>query len=124
MNERINKLMIEAGYAAPELAGRAHKFAELLIQECAKFIDENTIVDRYGEIEKLVYGKDLTDYFYMPHIVSTTDYKLGIIDIIAMDPLADNELQFKRRDGSTMTIESYIDDKIQEALKRAGIKHV
>jgi hypothetical protein len=26
--------MLQAGYAAPELAGRAHKLAELLIKEC------------------------------------------------------------------------------------------
>lgn len=27
--------MIEAGYAAPELAGRAQRLAELLLKECA-----------------------------------------------------------------------------------------
>jgi hypothetical protein len=35
MNERIRALMFEAGYAAPELADRAQKLAELLIKECA-----------------------------------------------------------------------------------------
>ena len=35
MNERIRKLMLEAGYAAPELAGRANKLAELIVKECA-----------------------------------------------------------------------------------------
>ena len=34
MNERIRKLMLEAGYAAPELAGRANKLAELIVKEC------------------------------------------------------------------------------------------
>jgi len=34
MNERIRELMLEAGYAAPEIAGRANKFAELIVQEC------------------------------------------------------------------------------------------
>lgn len=34
MNNKLRKLMVEAGYAAPELAGRAQKLAELLIQEC------------------------------------------------------------------------------------------
>ena len=34
MNERIRELMLEAGYAAPELAGRANKLAELIIAEC------------------------------------------------------------------------------------------
>jgi hypothetical protein len=27
--------MLEAGYAAPELAGRANKLAELIVKECA-----------------------------------------------------------------------------------------
>ena len=34
MNERIRELMLEAGYAAPELAGRANKLAELIVREC------------------------------------------------------------------------------------------
>jgi len=34
MNERIRELMLEAGYAAPEIAGRANKFAELIVREC------------------------------------------------------------------------------------------
>ena len=34
MNERIRELMLEAGYAAPEIAGRANKFAELIVKEC------------------------------------------------------------------------------------------
>lgn len=34
MNERLKELMIEAGYAAPELAGRAQKLAELIIKDC------------------------------------------------------------------------------------------
>ena len=39
MNERIRELMLAAGYAAPELAGRAQKLTELLIQECASQCD-------------------------------------------------------------------------------------
>ena len=34
MNERIKELMLEAGYAAPELASRANKLAELIVAEC------------------------------------------------------------------------------------------
>lgn len=34
MNERIRRLMLEAGYAAPELAGRAHKLTDLVVREC------------------------------------------------------------------------------------------
>ena len=32
MNERLRTLMLEAGYAAPELAGRANKLAELIVE--------------------------------------------------------------------------------------------
>ena len=38
MNERIKQLMLEAGYAAPELASRANKFAELIVRECSRVI--------------------------------------------------------------------------------------
>jgi hypothetical protein len=38
MNERIKELMLEAGYAAPELAGRANKFAELIVAECINIV--------------------------------------------------------------------------------------
>ena len=31
--------MLEAGYAAPELAGRAQRFADLLVRECAELVD-------------------------------------------------------------------------------------
>ena len=36
MNKRFQQLMLEAGYAAPELAGRANLLAELIIFECIK----------------------------------------------------------------------------------------
>ena len=35
MNEKLEELMLAAGYAAPELAGRAKKLAELIVKECA-----------------------------------------------------------------------------------------
>lgn len=34
MNKRLKELMLEAGYAAPELAERAQKLAELVAREC------------------------------------------------------------------------------------------
>lgn len=40
MNERIRELMLEAGYAAPELAGRANKLVELIVRECADIVEE------------------------------------------------------------------------------------
>jgi hypothetical protein len=43
MNERVKALMLEAGYAAPELAGRANKLAELIVLDCAKVIEGQDI---------------------------------------------------------------------------------
>ena len=40
MNKRIKELMLEAGYAAPEIAVRAQKFAELIVKECANICME------------------------------------------------------------------------------------
>jgi len=34
MNERIRELMVKADYPAPELALRAHRLAELIVEEC------------------------------------------------------------------------------------------
>jgi hypothetical protein len=45
MNEKIKELMLAAGYAAPELAGRAHRLAELIISECALMATRATHVE-------------------------------------------------------------------------------
>jgi hypothetical protein len=34
MSPRLRELMLEAGYAAPELAGRAQKLADLIVKDC------------------------------------------------------------------------------------------
>lgn len=34
MNKRLKELMIQAGYAAPELALRGQRLAELIVEEC------------------------------------------------------------------------------------------
>jgi hypothetical protein len=49
--------MLEAGYAAPELAGRANKLAELIIRECAG------IAERPHEYIKTQSGKQILKYF-------------------------------------------------------------
>lgn len=38
MNRRLEQLMLEAGYAAPQLATRAQKLAVLVVQECIDII--------------------------------------------------------------------------------------
>jgi hypothetical protein len=47
MNERIKELMLEAGYAAPELAGRANKLAELIVEECANLFKRTHTDEEY-----------------------------------------------------------------------------
>jgi hypothetical protein len=37
MNERMKQLMLEADYAAPEIALRAQKLVELVILECDRY---------------------------------------------------------------------------------------
>jgi hypothetical protein len=38
--------MIEAGYAAPEMAGRAHVLVDLLVKECATIASEFSIENK------------------------------------------------------------------------------
>ena len=40
MNKRIRELMLEAGYAAPEIAGRGQLLAELIVRECAGIVED------------------------------------------------------------------------------------
>jgi hypothetical protein len=49
MNERLKELMLEAGYAAPELALRAQKLAELIVKECITTIEQ----DRFQKADLL-----------------------------------------------------------------------
>ena len=82
MHQRIRELMIEAGYAAPELASRAHKLAELIIAESEKLnkaqsyelagviIDteaqgfDTVCLDTVTRVEQYLAGKSLTKHFY------------------------------------------------------------
>ena len=41
----------------------AEKFADLLIKECANFIDSHEQVDKYGEAYEIVTGNDLRKHF-------------------------------------------------------------
>ena len=47
MNKRLNELMLEAGYAAPEIAGRANLLAELIIKECANLFKRTHTDEEY-----------------------------------------------------------------------------
>jgi hypothetical protein len=48
MNKRLKELMLEAGYAAPEIAGRADKLAELLIKDVCKLVKGQKIEEPLG----------------------------------------------------------------------------
>ena len=53
MNQRIKELMLEAGYAAPEIALRAQKLSELIVRECARVaIQKQTENDIDGIVSK------------------------------------------------------------------------
>ena len=51
MNERIKELMIQADYPAPELALRAHRLAELIVQECMRLCEHESNDDQYDEYD-------------------------------------------------------------------------
>ncbi len=43
MNDRIKELMLEAGYATPELAIRANKLVQLLVTDCVSICLDNVV---------------------------------------------------------------------------------
>ena len=54
MNEQLKELMQKAGYAAPELAGRANKLAELLVKQILDITDAHTEVFQTDRDKALV----------------------------------------------------------------------
>ena len=40
MNEKLRELMLEAGFAAPEIAGRGQRLAKLIVQHCIDVCEE------------------------------------------------------------------------------------
>ena len=42
LNIRIRELMVQAGYAAPEYASRAHQLVELVVRECIAICESGT----------------------------------------------------------------------------------
>ena len=57
MNQRIQELMLEAGYAAPELAVRVQKLAELIINECMELGDKALQDGKWpGDVLKESFG--------------------------------------------------------------------
>ena len=56
MNERIRELMLESGYAAPEIALRAQKLAELIVSECADWVKSRTMSGELRDELKRHFG--------------------------------------------------------------------
>ena len=66
MNELIKELLARAHLESPSLHDTnwiANRFAELIIKECANFIDSHEQVDKYGEAYEIVTGNDLRKHF-------------------------------------------------------------
>ncbi len=70
MNDRIKKLAEQATtteYGVDNGFDRVtfdkEKFAQLIVQECANFIDSHEQVDKYGFALDIVYGADLMKHF-------------------------------------------------------------
>ncbi len=68
MNERVKILWAKAaesnfGDSWEEQTAFMSKFAELIVRECANFIDSHEQVDKYGFALDIVYGADLMKHF-------------------------------------------------------------
>lgn len=76
MNERIRELAEQAElwndmeptrregrYVGHMNVSDVERFAELIVKECATFIDSHEQIDKYGEAQDTVYGKDLLQHF-------------------------------------------------------------
>lgn len=68
MNERIRELMLRAGYAHPEAAKRAHKLAELVIEECVSAVLMTS--DRY---RKEYFADCINEHFEVNDEQTTTN---------------------------------------------------
>ena len=64
MNPRIRELMIQAGYVAPELAGRAHKLAELVVKECLDGVIEKIQIRYQGNYQDRLIGYGMEIVYY------------------------------------------------------------
>lgn len=58
MNELLKKLMLESGYAAPELAGRAIVLSDAIVQECIDNLYLNGYDDAATQLSKLFKDKN------------------------------------------------------------------
>ena len=58
MNQRIRQLMLEANYAAPEIASRAQLLSQLLIEDCIQTLRNNGYDDAAECLHDVHFGMD------------------------------------------------------------------
>ena len=68
MNKRLRELMLEAGFAAPELAGRADKLAELLIKDVCKIVKGQKLAKPLGGFQDWENGYNAAVKFSIQQI--------------------------------------------------------
>ena len=56
MNERIKQLMLESGYAAPEIAKRAQVLSEAIIRDCIQTLRNNGYDDAAQCLKEVHFG--------------------------------------------------------------------
>lgn len=59
MNQNLKNLMLMAGYAAPELASRAIRLAELIVRDCVDLCEDVRVADYVHEDWDKGYDKGL-----------------------------------------------------------------
>lgn len=63
MNNRVRELLIEAGFVAPELAGRANKLIELIVQECIDLaVKEEERYDSLSSVHAAYCSMSMTNF--------------------------------------------------------------
>ena len=63
MNNNVRKLMLEAGYVAPEIAPRAQNLINLVIKECILVAQLEQSDDCVAEVDSVI--KNIKDHFGM-----------------------------------------------------------
>lgn len=58
MNQRIRQLMLEANYAAPEIASRAQLLSQLVIEDCIQTLRNNGYDDAAECLHDVHFGMD------------------------------------------------------------------
>lgn len=56
MNQRIRELMVEAGYAAPEIAKRAQELSDSIIKDCIQTLVNNGYTDAAQCLNDVHFG--------------------------------------------------------------------